>query len=133
VVTGAAEAPRAVGRVVSATRNSAVVELIIDPRSAVYAVLGDVREAGLVVGQGDDDLRMDLVKPSTEVSGNEQVWTQGYSVPGERSVFPPDVLLGAVSRVTPESNSLQTSVLVRPAVDFSTLEYVFVLRTEGHD
>jgi rod shape-determining protein MreC len=130
VVTGAAEAPRAVGRIVSVTKGSADVELIIDPRSAVAAVLGDAGEGGIVEGQGDDDLRMDLITPGTKVGGNEQVWTQGYAVPGERSVFPPDVLLGEVSRVTPESNSVQTSVLVRPAVDFSTLEYVLVLKSE---
>ncbi len=130
VVTGTAEAPRAVGRVIATTRNSADVELIIDPRSAVASILGDAREGGVVWGQGDDDLRMDLVEPGTKVGGNEEVWTQGYSVPGERSVFPPDILIGEVSRVTPESNSVQTSVLVRPAVDFSTLEYVLVLRSE---
>jgi rod shape-determining protein MreC len=132
VVTGTAEAPRAVGRVIDVSRGSADVELIIDPRSAVASILGDAREGGLVWGQGDDDLRMDGIVPGTEIHGNEQVWTQGYAIAGQRSVFPPDVLIGEVSRVTPESNSLQTSVLVRPAVDFSTLEYVIVLKSERH-
>jgi rod shape-determining protein MreC len=131
VVTGSADAPRAVGRVVDVTRGSADVQLIIDPRSAVAAILADAKEGGTVWGQGDADLRLDHVEPGTPVAGNEQVWTQGYSVPGVRSVFPPNVLIGEVSRVTPESNAVQTSVLIRPAVDFSTLEYVLVLKSEG--
>jgi rod shape-determining protein MreC len=133
VITGTSDAPRVVGKVVSVTPSSADVELLIDPRHSVYGVLSSSGESGEVSGQGDDDLRMDLIEPGTRVEGNEQVWTQSYSVGGLSSVYPPNLLLGQVSRVTPESNSLQTSVLVRPAVDFSTLEFVLVLTTGAGD
>jgi rod shape-determining protein MreC len=133
VITGTTDAPRVVGKVVSVTPNSANVELLIDPRHSVYAVLGNSGVSGEVSGQGDDDLRMDLIEPGTRVQGNEQVWTQSYRVGGLSSVYPPNLLLGQVSRVTPESNSIQSSVLVRPAVDFSMLEFVLVLTTGAGD
>jgi rod shape-determining protein MreC len=133
VIAGTTDAPRVVGKVVSVSPSSADVELLIDPRHNVYGVLSTSGESGVVSGQGDDDLRMDDIEPGTRIEGNEQVWTQSYRVGGLSSVYPPNLLIGQVSRVTPESNSLQTSVLVRPAVDFSTLEYVLVLATGAGD
>ena len=42
-----------------------------------------------------------------------------------------DALIGSVSQVFQGTNELQTSVSVRPAVDFSSLEYVMVLTTSS--
>jgi cell shape-determining protein MreC len=86
-------------------------------------------ETGLVTGQGDDDLRMDLVTPGVGIGVTEPVYTTSYEVNGRPGRYPPGILIGTVDRVTPESNAIQESVAVRPAVDFSTLEFVLVLQT----
>jgi rod shape-determining protein MreC len=131
VITGSPDAPRLVGRVVRASSGAADVQLIIDRNSAVAGRLSVSGESGLVEGQGEGDLRMALVDPGTEVEGNETVVTKGYEVSGERGLYPPGIIIGQVSRTLSDPNGLQRFVSVRPAVDFSALDFVLVLRTEG--
>jgi rod shape-determining protein MreC len=132
VVTGSTTSDaRLVGRVVDVTPDSADVQLIIDRAWKGAAILSDPREPGLVVGQGDQDLRMDGISPDAEIdlAQHPQAFTLSYSVHGQQGLYPPGILIGDVSRVFQGSNELQTSVSIRPAVDFSALEYVLVLTT----
>lgn len=131
VITGSAQAPMLVGKVVQVSAVSAEVQLIIDRDSAVAARLSVSQETGLVEGQGDGDLRMSLVNPGTVVQGNEVVVTQGYEVNGQRGLYPPGLVIGEVSRVIRGASDLQEFVTVRPAVDFSALEFVLVMQTPG--
>ncbi len=55
--------------------------------------------------------------------------TQGYEVNGQQGLYPPGLVIGQVSRVIPGADGLQEFVTVRPAIDFSTLEFVLVLQT----
>jgi rod shape-determining protein MreC len=130
VVAGSAEAARLVGRVIDVTADSAEVQLVLDRDSAVWGVIDGSREAGLVWGRGDQDLLMDQVDPDATIDGDENVFTQGYEVNGQRGVYPPGLLIGQVSRVSPEANSLDTPIEIRPAVDFSALNLVLVLQAE---
>jgi len=129
VVTGASDGPRLVGRVIRVTPISSVVQLIIDRNFAVAARLATSQEAGLVMGRGEEDLRMGHLRPGIVVSSTEpeSVFTLGYEVNGQRGLYPPDILIGTVSRAFSEPDSVESSVTIRPAVDFSTLEYVLVI------
>ena len=129
VVTGSEQAPILVGRVVRVSAISAEVELIIDRNSTVAGRLSVSHETGQVQGQGEGDLRMSLVTPGTSVEGDETVVTQGYEVNGQKGLYPPGLVIGQVSRVVPGTDGLQEFVTVRPAVDFSALEFVLVLQT----
>jgi rod shape-determining protein MreC len=132
VATGFPGSPMLVGRVVHVSPDSADVRLIIDRDYAVAATVEGTEEAGLVEGQGDQDLRMSLVEPGTLIEGDESVFTQGYEVNGEAGLYPPGMLIGQVSRTIEAENVTQEYVEVRPAVDFETLQFVLVLqaRTE---
>ena len=129
VVTGASDGPRLVGRVVRVTPISSVVQLIIDRNFAVAGRLSTSQEAGLVMGRGEEDLRMGHLRPGIQVSQTdpESVFTLGYEVNGQRGLYPPDILIGTVSRAFSEPDSVESSVTIRPAVDFSTLQYVLVI------
>ncbi len=116
-----------VGRVVEAGPTSSLVQLIIDPDSRVAARLASSRETGLLVGQGEDDLQMRGVDPATEVAAGEPVETAGY----QGGLYPPGIPIGVVSRVVENPAALEKFVTVRPAVDFSTLEVVLVVLSEG--
>ncbi len=116
-----------VGRVVEAGPTSSLVQLIIDPDSRVAARLASSRETGLLIGQGEDDLRMRGVDPATEVAAGEPVETAGY----QGGLYPPGIPIGVVSRVVENPAALEKFVTVRPAVDFSTLEVVLVVLSEG--
>jgi rod shape-determining protein MreC len=124
-----------VGHVVRVSPSAAVVQLIIDPDSAVAGKLDVSGETGLLEGEGEGDLRMSLVDADTVVQADEHVVTAGYRLlEGEaQSLYPPNVLIGTVSRVLSEDNALEKYVTIRPAVDFSTLNLVLVVVSSGSD
>lgn len=128
VATGSVGAPMLVGRVVLVTPISADVLLIIDRDHAAPATIGNTEEAGLVEGQGANDLLMSLVESGTLVEGGESVFTQGYKLDGQEGLYPPGMLIGQVSRLIESENETQQYVEVRPAVDFETLQFVLVLQ-----
>jgi rod shape-determining protein MreC len=129
VVTGAADAPRLVGRVIRVTPISSVVQLMIDPDFAVAGRLSTSQEAGLVMGRGEEDLRMSHLRAGIEVSETEaeSVFTVGYEVNDQPGLYPAGILIGTVSRAFSEPDSVESFVTIRPAVDFSTLQDVLVL------
>jgi rod shape-determining protein MreC len=134
VVTGTVDAPRLVGVVVSVNALSSEVQLLIDRDFSVMGKLSGSGETGIVMGQGDDDLRMGLISPGTEIdigSAPVQVFTTSYEVNGQAGLYPPNILIGSVSRVFEGANEIQTAVSVRPAVDFSAVEYVLVLSKQA--
>jgi rod shape-determining protein MreC len=119
--------PLLVGHVIRLTSNSSIVQLAIDRDSFVGAKLADTGSAGLLQGEGDEDLQMSLVPPSVEPPLNELVVTSGFTIGGQHSLYPAGIVIGEVSRFVPATNDLQAFILVRPAVDFSELRYVVVL------
>jgi rod shape-determining protein MreC len=120
-----------VGHVERVGPSSSVVQLIIDPDSFVAGRLDLSRATGLLSGEGAADLRMSLVETTVEVAPDEKVVTAGYRIPGvAQSLYPPNVLIGTVSRVLPQESALETFVTVRPAVDFSTLDLVLVVLSD---
>jgi rod shape-determining protein MreC len=129
VVTGASDGPRLVGRIIRVTPISSVVQLMIDPDFAVAGRLSTSQESGLVTGRGEDDLRMAHLRPGIEVSESEpeSVFTVGYEVNGQPGLYPAGILIGTVSRAFSEPDAVESAVTIRPAVDFSTLEYVLVI------
>lgn len=130
VVTGGSDGPRLVGRVIRVTAISADVQLLIDRGFGVPATLSTSHEAGLVEGHGEEELRMRLLSPGIEVSETEpeSVFTLGFRVQDEPGLYPSGILIGTVSRAFSEPGSVESFVTIRPAVDFSTLEYVLVLK-----
>jgi rod shape-determining protein MreC len=121
-----------VGHVVRVSANASVVQLIIDPDSAVAGRLDVTGKTGLLTGAGEQDMRMGLVDTTTDVGPDERVVTAGYRIPGvATSLYPPNVLIGTVSRVLPDSAALEKFITVRPAVDFSTLDLVLVVLSDG--
>jgi len=127
-----ASGKRLVGHVVQAAPYSAVVQLIVDPDSAVAGRLETSRQTGLVSGHGDQDMRMGLVDVTTDVEAGEQVVTAGYRIPGvAQGLYPPGILIGTVSRVLPDEVALEKFVTVSPAVDFSTLDIVLVVLSDA--
>lgn len=122
-----------VGHVVRVTPSSAVVQLIIDPDSAVAGRLDASGETGLLEGEGEGDLRMSLVDAEATVQPDETVVTAGYRLleGAAQSLYPPNVLIGTVSHVLSDEAALEKFVTVRPAVDFSSLSLVLVVLSSG--
>ena len=117
-----------VGHVVEVAGNVSVVQLIIDPDSAVAGRLSASAKTGVVIGQQNRPLTMDLVDPSASVVPNEQVVTSGYRLPGSlTSIYPKDIPIGFVSHDFCRQGCLTRVIEIRPAVDFGALETVLVI------
>jgi rod shape-determining protein MreC len=112
-----------VGHVIEVTPTTSKVQLIIDPSSAVAARLSSSGETGLLTGQRGKDLTMNLISVGAKVFPNEPVVTSGY----QGGLYPPDIPVGFVSHVYQAPNDLTKLISVRPAVDFSSLEFVLVV------
>lgn len=112
-----------VGHVIEVAPNACVVQLIIDPDSAVAGRLASSGETGLIVGQRSRPLTMDLVSSNASVVINDQVVTSGY----QRGLYPPEIPIGHVSHVFSRPGSLTTTIEISPAVNFSALDRVLVL------
>jgi rod shape-determining protein MreC len=116
-----------VGHAITVAPHVTVVQLIVDPDSAVAGRLASSGETGLVLGQRNRPLSMDLVNPNANVAANEQVVTSGYRVGSERGLYPPGIPIGFVSHIYTRPGSLTKTIELTPAADFSALEVVAVV------
>jgi rod shape-determining protein MreC len=117
-----------VGRVIEASSTSATVLLVIDPDSVVGGRLGRSMELGFISGEGDigeqGRLRMQLVDRATSPRIGDTVVTWGSR---NGAPYVAGVPIGAVERVITSPRELSKTVLVRPYVDFSSLDMVGVV------
>lgn len=113
-----------VGHVVQTSPHWSSVQLILDPRSAVASRLSSTGDTGLVVGGADQDPQMQLVSSTATVTQGQEVVTAGY----QGGLYPSGIVVGFVARtVRANPSDLSLTVPIRPAVDFSSLQYVFVV------
>lgn len=116
-----------VGTVISASRHSSTVLLIIDAQSATG---GFVQSSGdLVLLEGGHANREDLIaRPlsrDTTVEVGDVIVTSGLS-----TIFPKNVPIGEVVAVESRQYDLSFAAKVRPYVDFTRLEYVLIVIPE---
>ena len=119
-----------VGRVVEVGRGASKIVPIYDSKSFVASRLsGGSRTEGLVGGQGspDDPLLMRFVKKRAkdEVQFGDLVSTTGYE-----SLYPPDVAVGRVRKVRVLDYQTSIDIELDPVLDFSRIEYVFVVKPQ---
>lgn len=132
VVVGDATGARLVGHVTEVAGNASIVQLIVDPASHVAVRLPESSVTGLLSGQGDQDMRIEMVNEVVPVEATDPVVTASFQIQdvGE-SRYPPGILVGSVSRAVPTDAALEKYITVRPAVDFSNLELVLVVLSDG--
>ncbi len=124
-----------VGRVISATRSTANVLLILDTDSVVGGRLGSNREIGFLRGRGVTGdrgrLDLDLVDNSVTPAGGDVVvtWGSQNGVP-----YVAGIPIGKVESVYSTPRELAKHAVIDPFVDFTSLDVVGVVvprRTQG--
>jgi len=115
-----------VGRVVEVGRSSSKIIPLYDRKFSVAARLHDSRHEGLVSGTGRNSplIRMSHVSKSASdrIGYNDLVITSGLS-----SVYPPGIFVGRVRGVGARGHEPSLELELEPVIDFSRLEFVFVL------
>lgn len=112
-----------VGRIVVPSARAAKVQLLIDRNAAAGAIVERSRAQGVIVGSGDERLRMEYVSEVFDVVEGDLVVTSGID-----GIYPKGFAIGRVETVE-KSGSVYKRITVKPAVDFSALENVLVVLT----
>lgn len=113
-----------VGTVINTSANTAEVLLILDGEGAVGARVFDNRVTpGVVIGDGYSDiLKMAYLSHNAEIEKGQTIVTSGLG-----GLYPKGIRIGRVEKVELEPNGLTKTAIIRPFVDFSRLEEVFVI------
>ena len=121
-----------VGQVFATTPNSAQVALITDASSNIPVRLSQSRSVGVLTGGGVGGLmQLRWLDLEAQLFPNEVVLTAGLQgqTPEEAVAnrFPSDVVVGRVVEVVRSDAELYQEAIVQAAVDFDSLETVFVI------
>jgi rod shape-determining protein MreC len=111
-----------VGRITETAAHSSKVLLITDPSSSVNALLQESRATGVVQGSVTQGLIMRYVQQTEELEPGDLVLTSGLG-----GNFPTRLIIGQVTAVVKRDVELFQQAIVRPSVDFGSLEMVMVL------
>lgn len=112
-----------VGRLVVPSARSAKVQLLVDRNAAAGAIVERSRAQGVVVGAGEELLDLENVSEAADVVVGDVVVTSGIE-----GIYPKGFIIGRVEVVEKNGPSYKR-IIVKPAVDFSSLEEVLVVTT----
>ena len=112
-----------VGQVYRTTNRSAMVILVSDNISSIPARLGSSRATGIVRGGGlGGSMSMDWINQEAQIESGEVVLTSGLG-----GKFPQDMVIGRIVETDRQEAELFQRAIVQPAVDFDSLEMIFVV------
>lgn len=110
------------GVIVQASARYSKVLLLIDPNSAVDALVQKTRARGIVKGGGAGFCVFDYVLRKHEISVGDTVVSSGLD-----GVFPKGLRVGRISEIVRQNAGIFQKVSVTPYVDFEILEEVFII------
>ncbi|HEX3428369.1 MAG TPA: rod shape-determining protein MreC [Candidatus Limnocylindrales bacterium] len=123
-----AEGGALVGRVTQVGPNFSIVVLISDRSSTVIGQTDTSAAKGDVVGQLGGALIMQNIDSTEKVQPGEQVLTAGIQLSGGvRSPYPKGLLVGVITDVKHDANSVVQTAYLLPSIDLDKLAYVLVV------
>src|SRR5712691_6011780 len=112
-----------IGRVVLTTKDMAKVQLVTDSNSSVGALVERTRRQGVVRGDGGGGAEMNDVPALADVAPGDRVLTAGID-----GIYPKGIPIGVVVK-SDQGPNLFKNILVKPSVDFGSIEEVIVIHT----
>ena len=109
-----------VGRVITPGGRAARVQLLIDRNAAVGAMVERTRAQGVAEGTGAE-MRLSYVSGGADVAVGDVVVTSGIE-----GIYPKGFVVGRIESVERGAGAFG-AIMLRPAVDFSSLEAVLVV------
>jgi len=121
-----------VGKVIKARTFESLVMPLYDSGLLVSSRFAASRYEGIIEGQGNPDspLRMRFIpkRARDEISRGDMVVTSGMG-----GVYPPDINIGRISNISYHEYEISMEAELEPLVDFSRLEYIFVIEEKTTD
>ena len=111
-----------VGKVSEVNFTSSHILLITNPNSIINVMLQESRANGLAKGELGYGLVMESIPQDVKVNISDLVVTSGLG-----GNFPKGLLIGKVSEIISKQSEIFQSATLRPVLDFSKLELVFII------
>ena len=115
-----------VGHIMEVFGGTAKVRLLVDQGSAAAAMVQrpQSRAVGIVEGSAVQPfgLRMKNLARDGDVIKGDQIMTSGFG-----GIYPKGLLIGEVSDVADDDGGLLKHAIIRPAIDFTRIEEVFII------
>jgi rod shape-determining protein MreC len=111
-----------VGRIITPTARAAKVQLLIDRNAAAGAIVERSRAQGVVEGTGGS-LQLNYVSGTADVQSGDVVSTSGID-----GIYPKGFVIGQIESVERVAGAFG-AIVIRPAVDFSSIEAILVVTT----
>jgi rod shape-determining protein MreC len=121
-----------VGKVIQAGAFESLVMPLYDLSANIAARFSVSRYDGIAEGQGNPEtpLRMRFIQKRArdEINVGDMIVSSGMG-----GVYPGGINIGRVNRVIYQEYEISMEVEVEPVIDFSRLEYVFVIGAQEED
>ena len=111
-----------VGRIITPSARAAKVQLLIDRNAGAAALVERSRAQGVVEGTGGN-LRLNYVSGTADVKVGDVLVTSGIE-----GIYPKGFVIGQIESIERGAGEF-SNIVIRPAVDFSSLEHVLVVLT----
>ena len=112
-----------IGRVVLTTKDMAKVQLLTDGNSSVGVLIDRTRRQGVLRGDGAAGAQLYDISSGADVQSGDMVMTAGID-----GVYPKGIPVGVVTKAE-KGQDLFKTIVVRPSVDFGSIEEVIILHT----
>ncbi len=112
-----------VGRIYEVSAANSIVLLMLDRNFRVGSMLQRSRIAGIVKWESGNEVVLAQIAKRSDVSVGDAVITSGFS-----TIFPGGLQVGKIVRTSADEQGMFMTVVVKPAVDFSKLEEVFIVK-----
>jgi rod shape-determining protein MreC len=112
-----------VGRIIMPSARASKVQLLIDRNAAAGALIERSRAQGVVLGTGGDRLRMEYVSSAADVKVGDLVVTSGID-----GIYPKGFVIGQIESIE-RGAGMFSAIVIKPAVDFTSVEDVLVVLT----
>lgn len=114
-----------VGHVISVADKTCKVQVIIDSASTVSCTISTTSESIICKGtlENDQILRASYVPTGAELIQGDNVYTSGIG-----GIYPKGIIIGTIKEIITTSNITDRYAIVEPAVDFSKVDTVLVIK-----
>jgi rod shape-determining protein MreC len=111
-----------VGKTIGVNQTSSIVQLLTDHNCRVSALDQNTRTQGIIRWRGGKLLQMGEVPVESQLAVGDTIISSGFG-----GIFPPGIRVGIVVYAKNQTGSLFKDILVKPSVQFWSLEEVFVI------
>lgn len=114
-----------VGHIISVTKKTAKVQVIVDAASTVSATISSSNESIVCKGTIDNNkvLRATYIPTGAELIQGDSIVTSGMG-----GIYPKGIHIGTIKEIVTTRNSMDRYAIIEPAVDFSKTYTVLVIK-----